>query len=286
MPGEMTELAAGSPAGAAVAGAVFAEAAGRPRIDRVEVVVPAHNEDLHLGRALAALRSAADALQEERPDVQTSITVVLDSCTDGSADIAAGYVASDRRFAALPVLLGSTGASRAAGVRAAGVTMGEPGPAVLAAAELWAGRVWLANTDADSAVPQNWLVRQVELADAGADAVLGSVEPDPAGTDPAILRRWLARHPFTEDHPHIYGANFGVRASAYLAAGGFPRMRVHEDRILVENLRRNAYTVLATDTIRVLTSGRTHARAPQGFGAYLRALAPDLPVPDHRSGDL
>jgi len=277
----MTERAARCPAAAAVPGEVFA----RQRIDRVEVVVPAHNEDQHLDGALAALRAAADALQDERPEVQTAITVVLDSCTDRSADIAAGFVASDRRFAAVAVRLGSTGASRAAGVRAAGITMGDPGPAVLAATELWAGRVWLANTDADSAVPLNWLVRQVDLADAGADAVLGSVEPDPAGTDPAILRRWLARHPFTEDHPHIYGANFGVRASAYLAAGGFPRMRVHEDRVLVENLRRHAYTVLATDTIRVLTSGRTHARAPQGFGAYLRALALDLPAPNQGSGD-
>lgn len=245
-------------------------------IDRVAVVVPAHNEDQHLDRALSALRTAADALQRERPGIQLSITVVLDSCTDRSADIAAGYVASDPRFAAVHVRLGSTGASRAAGVQAAaGLWKG-----------LWAGHVWLANTDADSAVPENWLVRQVELADAGADAVLGSVEPDPAGTDPAILRRWLERHPFREDHPHIYGANFGVRASAYLAAGGFPRMRVHEDRILVENLRKQAYRVLATDTIRVLTSGRTHARAPQGFGAYLRALALELPALDRDSGDL
>ncbi|KQR75591.1 glycosyl transferase [Arthrobacter sp. Leaf337] len=245
-------------------------------IDRVAVVVPAHNEDQHLDRALSALRTAADALQRERPGIQLSITVVLDSCTDRSADIAAGYVASDPRFAAVHVRLGSTGASRAAGVlAAAGLWKG-----------LWAGHVWLANTDADSAVPENWLVRQVELADAGADAVLGSVEPDPAGTDPAILRRWMERHPFREDHPHIYGANFGVRASAYLAAGGFPRMRVHEDRILVENLRKQAYRVLATDTIRVLTSGRTHARAPQGFGAYLRALALELPALDRDSGDL
>lgn len=274
---EMTERTARCPAAAAVAG----EAAPLRRIDRVEVVVPAHNEDGHLDRALNALLAAADALQEQRPEVRTAVTVVLDSCTDRSADIAANYAASDRRLAAVAVRLGNTGASRAAGVRAAGITMADPGPAVLAATELWARRVWLANTDADSSVPPNWLARQVELADAGADAVLGSVEPDPAGTDPAILRRWLARHPFTEEHPHIYGANFGVRASAYLASGGFPRMRVHEDRTLVENLRRHAYTVVATDTIRVLTSGRTHARAPHGFGAYLRALALDLP-----SGDL
>ena len=71
-------------------------------------------------------------------------------------------------------------------------------------------------------MPENWLVRQLEFAESGADAVLGSVEPDPAGMDPEVLRRWLERHPFEEDHPHVYGANFGVRASAYLAAGGFP----------------------------------------------------------------
>jgi glycosyltransferase involved in cell wall biosynthesis len=273
MTSEMTERAGDCPAG---------EVRSGQGIERVVVVMPAHNEDQHLDRALAALRAAADTLQCERPGVDLAITVVLDSCTDRSADIASGYVAADPRFEAVQVRLGSTGASRAAGVLASGITAG-----------LRAGRVWLANTDADSAVPRNWLVRQVELADAGADAVLGSVEPDPAGTEPAILRRWLERHPFREDHPHIYGANFGVRASAYLAAGGFPRMRVHEDRILVENLRRQAYTVQATDTIRVLTSGRTHARAPQGFGAYLRALAMDLPVRDvpslelHRdSGDL
>lgn len=264
------------------------EVRSRPGIDRVAVVVPAHNEDQHLDRALSALRAAADALERERPGMWLSITVVLDSCTDRSADITAGYVASDPRFAAVQVRLGSTGASRAAGVvAAAGQWTGAgrlTGPGQWTGQ--WPGHVWLANTDADSAVPENWLVRQVELADAGADAVLGSVEPDPAGTDPAVLRRWLERHPFREDHPHIYGANFGVRASAYLAAGGFPRTRAHEDRILVENLRKQAYSVLATDTIRVLTSGRTHARAPQGFAAYLRALALELPALDRDSGDL
>jgi glycosyltransferase involved in cell wall biosynthesis len=264
------------------------EVRSRPGIDRVAVVVPAHNEDQHLDRALSALRAAADALERERPGMRLSITVVLDSCTDRSADITAGYVASDPRFAAVQVRLGSTGASRAAGVvAAAGQWTGAgrlTGPGQWTGQ--WPGHVWLANTDADSAVPENWLVRQVELADAGADAVLGSVEPDPAGTDPAVLRRWLERHPFREDHPHIYGANFGVRASAYLAAGGFPRTRAHEDRILVENLRKQAYSVLATDTIRVLTSGRTHARAPQGFAAYLRALALELPALDRDSGDL
>ncbi len=40
----------------------------------------------------------------------------------------------------------------------------------------------------------------------------------------------------------------------------------------MEKLRRLGFQVKATDGIRVLTSGRTQARAPQGFGAYLLAL--------------
>ena len=235
------------------------------RIGQVAVVVPVHNEEQHLARALAGIQAAANALQACQPGVGVTVVVVLDTCTDNSGDIAARAAAADTRITLLQVAFRSVGKSRRAGIET-----------LLAACPLSGGaasrRLWLANTDADSCVPANWLQGQVGLADAGADAVLGSVEPDPAGMDPEILRRWHARHPFEEDHAHVYGANFGVRASAYELSGGFPRQRSHEDRALVETLRRRGFTVRATDSIRVLTSGRIHARAPHGFGAYLLAL--------------
>ena len=84
-------------------------------------VLPAHNEEEHLGRALLSVQRAADALHRVRPDITVGVTVVLDSCTDGSAGIAAQYVAADRRFNALEVSLRNAGASRAAGIRAAGI---------------------------------------------------------------------------------------------------------------------------------------------------------------------
>jgi len=248
----------------------------RPGIDAVAVVMPAHNEDQHIGQALRAVQRAADELQRQRPDIAVCVTVVLDSCTDSTAAITAGYVDADPRFSALEVRLRSAGASRAAGVRSA-VLGGRRAPGQRSRPAPWPGRTWLANTDADSQVPENWLVRQLEFAEAGADAVLGSVEPDPVDMDPELLRRWLDRHPFEENHPHIYGANFGVRASAYLAAGGFSKQESHEDRTLVQGLRSLAFTVLATDSMRVLTSGRTQSRAPQGFGAYLRSLGRQRP---------
>jgi glycosyltransferase involved in cell wall biosynthesis len=248
-------------------------AGSRPVISRAEVVMPVHNEEQHLGPALHALRAAAEALGWRRPATAVGITVVLDHCTDRSAEIAARFAGSaagsgtavrvlHRRFR-------NAGASRAAGVAAAlREEAGTSSPDSTAPLET----TWLANTDADSRVPEDWFVRQLEFADAGWDVVLGSVEPDSAGMDPELLRRWRLRHPLEERHGNVYGANLGVRASAYHQAGGFPPLRTSEDRALVEQLRRSGFAVMATDSTRVLTSGRTAARAPHGFGAYLRAL--------------
>lgn len=238
------------------------------QIQRIAVTMPAHDEEQHIGRALAALGTALDTLEREYPGVPATVTVVLDSCTDGSAGITAARVAADPRFASVAVQLRSAGACRDQGIRTA--LLSHPAEAT--------GSLWLANTDADSVAPPNWLVRQVELANAGADVVLGSVEPDAYDLDPAVLSRWLELHPFRETHQHIYGANLGIRASAYLAAGGFPHLRAHEDRRLVERTRHQGFRVTATDSIRVLTSGRTHARAPEGFAAYLRTLGAELPA--------
>lgn len=243
----------------------------RPPIGRVEVVLPAHDEERHIEHALHSLQAAAQALAERRPAAAVGITVVLDHCTDGSADIAARIAAADQRFRVIHQTFRNAGASRAAGAATA-LGRTRPGPENPGREGTCLESTWLASTDADSRVPENWLWRQLELADAGWDVVLGSVEPDPRGMDPEVLRTWRIRHPAEERHPHVYGANLGVRASAYRLAGGFPEIRSAEDRVLVGRLRRRGFAVLATDTTRVVTSGRTSARAPHGFGAYLRTL--------------
>jgi glycosyltransferase involved in cell wall biosynthesis len=236
------------------------------RIRQVAVVIPVHNEERLLPRALGAVRTAADALQAHNPNTAVSILVALDSCTDASAAVASHVAAVDRRISSLQVTFRSVGGSRRAGNRGALLASNEKGLPYASP------EVWLANTDADSCVPENWLLRQVELACRGADAVLGTVEPDPEGMEGELLRRWHARHQLGENHAHVHGANLGVRASAYVRAGGFPQLRSHEDRALVDRLRKNGAAVWSTDTIRVRTSGRTDARAPQGFGAYLLSL--------------
>ncbi|MFF1882604.1 glycosyltransferase [Pseudarthrobacter sp. NPDC058196] len=246
---------------------------GAAGIDRVAVVIPAHNEEQVLERALTAAGTAADRLAVASPGTAVEVVVVLDSCTDRSVEVAAAVTALDLRFRVLPVTFHSVGKSRRAGCRAVLESLGGSGAVEGSAVNIPARRVWLANTDADSQVPENWLVRQLELAAGGADVVLGSVEPDAHGTNHELLARWHARHALAENHPHVHGANLGVRASAYLSAGGFPGIDRDEDLALVERLRRAGAGIVATDTMRVLTSGRTSGRAPGGFAAYLLALA-------------
>jgi glycosyltransferase involved in cell wall biosynthesis len=237
-------------------------AGARQAISRVEVVMPAHNEEHHLRAALSGLRAATETLAQQRPSMLMGITVVLDHCTDRSAEIAERFATSRRDVRVLRRRFRNAGASRAAGAAAALRSLNDG----------LLETTWLANTDADSRVPANWLVRQLHFADAGWDVVLGSVEPDSSGMDPELLHSWRLRHPPEERHGNVYGANLGVRASAYRHTGGFPPLASSEDRALVDKLRQEGFCVTSTDSTRVVTSGRTVARAPHGFGAYLRTL--------------
>ena len=75
-------------------------------------------------------------------------------------------------------------------------------------------------------------------------------------------------------HPHVHGANLGIRASAYLAAGGFRPLRTAEDHALLAAATEAGCPVVQASDITVQTSGRRQARAPLGFSHLLRTLAP------------
>ena len=234
-----------------------ADVAARP-LTHVHVVVPANDEEALLPRALESLRRAVHELHGVRPQIVSDVTLVLDACVDGSREVVLGH--PDVR--SVEVSHRCVGAARAHGVAVATGTV----PAVERE------RHWVASTDADCAVPTDWLVRQAILADAGIDLVTGTVEPDDDGLDPDTLTRWRALHHLRDGHPHIHGANLGLRLSSYVASGGFEPVAVHEDVGLVARVRASGAVCLATNGIHVRTSGRAHGRTPGGFADYLRVL--------------
>lgn len=133
-------------------------------------------------------------------------------------------------------------------------------------------RCWIANTDADSLVAENWLTAHLALAAHGADLVLGTVTPSRDELVPITFDTWSARHPQHDGHPYVHGANLGIRGETYLRVGGFPPVAEHEDVELTMAVRRLGGQVISTASCPVITSGRTVGRTPGGFAGYLAAL--------------
>ena len=219
----------------------------------IGVAIPAHNEEATLAACLAAVRAASahPALAGEA----VHVVVALDDCSDRSAQLAREHGAD-----ALPLSARNVGVARAA-----------------AATRLLAhGARWLAFTDADTRVSPEWLAAQLSLA-ADADAVCGTVAVDDWSAHGTLADR-LARH-FQRDyqdhdgHRHVHGANLGVSARAYTAAGGFAPLACSEDVALVESLVATGARVAWSALPRVTTSARTTARARGGFGDTLLRMA-------------
>ncbi|MCA1223349.1 glycosyltransferase [Streptomyces sp. 8L] len=232
------------------------------------VIVPAHDEAASLAAAVHSVRAAA-----RHPGVAGTpvlVVVVADACTDGTV-----AVAEDAGALVVRVAYRNVGRARASGAEAA-----------LRRLAAYGEGLWLATTDADSVVPPRWLAHQLRHARQGWECVVGTVRlaPHPL-LSPATAARHDA-HYFAErppgrgawHHPHVHGANLGVAAGPYLAAGGFPPLAHSEDSALVAALERSGRQILRTDGCPVLTSGRVDSRAPQGFGAFLTSLANAGPV--------
>ncbi|RYF33970.1 MAG: glycosyltransferase [Comamonadaceae bacterium] len=214
----------------------------------IGIVIPAHDEAALIDACLMSLRAAA-----QHPDLAgeaVEIMVVLDACTDGTADAVANHPVRSLALSARNV-----GAARAAGANAL----------------LERGARWLAFTDADSSVAPDWLVRQLEL---GADLVCGTVEiqdwSDHLDHAAQLKQHFRRTYNDAEGHRHVHGANLGVCAKAYRSVGGFKPLASSEDLALVQALQASDANIAWSAAPRVVTSARCVARAPDGFAAALR----------------
>jgi glycosyltransferase involved in cell wall biosynthesis len=240
-------------------------------IKHMAVIVPAMDEEDRIAACLQAISEARDRVLESELGVErVDIVVVLDACTDGTPAIVESFTAT-QHFHAVTSDARCVGAARRRGVLHAMV----PG--------ISAERVWLANTDADSTAPSNWLTGMVIAANAGFEVVLGTVLPGAELPTP-LQAAWSAPHRLTEGHPHIHGANLGIRADTYLELGGWnAELSYNEDIDLASRAVAAPHIrILRTAAIPVITSARTIGRAPNGFSSYIRHLRDAQFVPSSR----
>ena len=107
-------------------------------------------------------------------------------------------------------------------------------------------------------MPETWIDHQLGLARLGVAGVAGIVAVDSFTDHPShVPTRWAALYdgPLDDSHPHIHGANLGLRTDAYLAVGGWAALEQGEDRQLWAALQGAGYPVASPRSLVVTTSG-------------------------------
>ncbi len=231
-------------------------------IKRIAVGVPARNEVESIETCLDSIIVAAHAV-----DLPVSIVVVADSCTDGTAERSRSVLrASGLPWCVAERSFGRVGPTRNLACHTAVALHGATDHQ----------HVWLATTDADSRVPHDWLVAHLRHEARDWDGVAGLIEFAEGDISPELRTRFLAaieRDGTGSGHPHVHGANLGIKASAFFAAGGFADVAVGEDQQLWKQARSCGYSVIGTTDGVVMTSARRAGRAPGGLATFLNELS-------------
>ncbi|OYO21257.1 glycosyl transferase family 2 [Enemella dayhoffiae] len=221
------------------------------QVSEIVVVVPAHDEEELIGYCLAALRRAVDAV-----GVPVRVRVVLDDCRDATARLLPTWVE--------PVLCSVRNVGRA---RALGFTGLRTHP-----------RAWFATTDADSEVPIDWLLAQLDSG-RDHDVFVGTVRvTDWHRRAGGTADRYAANYHPVVGHEHVHGANLGISARAYHRLGGFEPRSLREDVALVAAAEKVGLSIDRSAAAPVVTSARRSARTPGGFAATLDRLEAQLGV--------
>ena len=222
------------------------------------VLIPARNEEKLLARCLHSVLDACGRLPQE---ITWDVVVAVDASTDRTLEIAEKILSGKGEVVVTDA--GIVGRARAA--------------AAHCALSRYAGVLslcWLAHTDADCIVPEDWLVKQLLLAEDGIEAVAGIISVDTfCEHGPEVEERFHNSYLVDPDgrHSHVHGANLGIRADAYSRVGGWANLATAEDHDLWNRLMEKVSSRVSTAALRVTTSGRRIGRAPHGFAGALAA---------------
>jgi hypothetical protein len=231
-------------------------------IEAFAVGVPARDESKRIVDTIDALAGAA----REAP-APVHLVVAADRCADATEALARQAMMrhGSTCFRSATVILVDAGTAGAARHTACLAALRQASADCRDRA-----RIWIATTDADSAVPRSWFVLHDAWARRGADGVAGLVElRSDDGLDPAVHRRWrdlVEREGVGHGHPHVHGANLGMRA--HLAVG--------EDHELWRRARALGGSLVGCSEMVVRTSARRRGRTPAGFAGLLAELERDV----------
>ncbi|MDA0183634.1 glucosyl-3-phosphoglycerate synthase [Solirubrobacter phytolaccae] len=228
---------------------------------RACVVVPARDEEDLIGACIAAL-----AHQTGVPRDAYEVILVLDRCTDATAERARAAAGDDMTLHVVPSTGAGVGHARRTGMDLAAERLEPDG--------------LIATTDADSTPAPDWLARQLEAVAGGAHAIGGRVEIDSApaaalaAREADIPRRRAAlTGTGAREHHQFSGASLAVTSATYTRVGRLDPRHALEDEGFERALHRHGVPIERLASVKVTTSGRRDGRAPRGLAVDLRRNA-------------
>lgn len=228
-------------------------------IKHIGVIIPAKNEEQLLPRCLYSIFRAGELIPKS---VKMDVILCVDSSNDNTLKIGQSIIRSQGTV--LEINKTNVGFARKYATEEA--LRRYQGPLE---------SFWLANTDADCEVPLDWLNNHLLWARQNIQALAGIVKVDSYAEHdnkvPLLFEKGYTIHN-DGSHPHVHGANLGVRADVYKKIGGWNPLHTAEDHDLWNRLIALNLNVKSHAACFVMTSGRKQGRAPKGFADTLAAL--------------
>ena len=266
-------------------GAMLMEGLADPRC-RAVVALPVRDEEMSLSATLDALAGQVDLAGRTLDPRSFEILLLLNNCSDGSADVAAAWRRGhpevrlhchERELARHEAHIGMV---RRLLMDTAWARLG-------ACRE----RCVILSTDSDSYAAPDWIAQNLRAMERGADAVGGAIRlirhdyealPDAVreayGNDRAY--QYLVAEmedlfdPQAGDawprHLEHFGASLGCTPEIYARAGGMPVLAELEDVAFVDRLRRVDARLRHEPAVVVYTSARLDGRTATGLAGQLR----------------
>lgn len=229
------------------------------QIKHVAILIPARNEEKLLPRCI---NSIIDARKNLANDITVDIILSVDASTDETYAI--GQELLKNHGSVISLNEGNVGHARKLAAEHAFSRFKAPDH-----------QCWLANTDADCKVPSNWLTYQLQKAATGINVIAGIIKVDSYEEHHnEVANIFLKEYTLNSDgtHPHVHGANFGIRGDIYKKFGGWGQLETAEDHDLWNRLVAEDVNKDSDSKLFVYTSGRRIGRAPHGFAQTLASF--------------
>lgn len=262
---------------------------------RVCVTIPVRNEEQRLAACLEGFASQVDVSGRPLTPACFEILLLLNNCTDRSAEVAARWARAHPDIALhtierdLPQGQAHAGTARRLLMDTAWQRLG---------GEQATGVCAILTTDADSVVAPDWIAQNLAALHAGAEAVGGAItirREDLEALPEHVRRCYEADRCYAaciaelEDlldpqpgdpcprHLDHFGSSLACTTRAYGRVGGLPAVPALEDEAFVDSLRQADIPLRHEPAVRIATSARLDGRTGMGFAGQLRFWN-DLPA--------